>query len=325
MRAAVCREYGPPEVVRIEDFAPPELGPGHVRVEAASVNFPDVLVVANQYQVSVPLPFVPGSELAGTVVEVRGDVANLAVGDRVFGSTMVGAFAEEVAVAAASLTRIPDGVAARHAAAFGVAHGTAYHALRSVARLEVGEQLIVLGAGGGVGLAAVQLGTLLGASVTAVASSAEKLAVAKTYGASSLVDYKAGDLRQALRHSLPAGADVVVDPVGGDVAEPALRSLRWGGRFITIGYASGAIPRIPLNLVLLKGIHILGFEMRGFGAHAPQEMQRNHGELLDLLGAQRVLPHIGAAFDLADTAAALRHVAGGRAIGKVVIEVAPGA
>src|SRR5262249_32119999 len=200
-RAAVCREYGPPEVVRIEDFPSPPRGSGQVRVrvEAAAVNFPDVLVVANQYQVSVPPPFVPGSEFAGTVVEVGDGVSGIATGDRVFGSTMVGAFAEEVAVPAASLARIPDGVEARHAAAFGGAHGAAYHVLRSVARLEAGEQLIVLGAGGGVGLAAVQLGAALGASVTAVASSAEKLEVAKLHGAGILIDHKAGDLRQALR------------------------------------------------------------------------------------------------------------------------------
>ncbi len=324
MRAAVCREYGPPEVVRVEDFSLPPLGPGQarVRVEAAAVNFPDVLLVANQYQMSVAPPFVPGSEFAGVVVEVAGDVARPAVGDRVFGTTMVGAFAEEVVVHAASLTPIPAGVEARHAAAFGVAHGTAYNLLRSVARLEAGEELIVLGAGGGVGLAAVQLGAVLGASVTAVASSAEKLEVAKTCGARMLVDHKAGDLREALRKALPAGADVVVDPVGGDLAEPALRSLRWGGRFITVGYASGVIPRIPLNLVLLKGIQIVGFEMRGFVARAPAELQRNQRELLDLLASHRALPHIGAAFDLADAAAALRYVADGHAIGKVVIDVA---
>ncbi len=325
MRAAVCREYGPPEVVRIGDFPSPPLHPGHarVRVEAAAVNFPDVLVVANRYQLSVPPPFVPGSEFAGVVVEVADDVAGAKVGDRVFGSTMVGAFAEEVVVPVTSLTRIPAGVEARRAAAFGVAHGTAYHVLRSVARLQPGEELVVLGAGGGVGLAAVQLGAVLGASVTAVASSAEKLAVAKAHGAGTLVDHKAGDLRQALRAALPRGADVVVDPVGGDLSEPALRSLRWGGRFVTVGYASGVIPRIPLNLVLLKGVHILGFEMRGFSANALEELHRNVHELLELLASRRVVPHIGAAFDLAGTADALRHVADGRAIGKVVIDVAP--
>jgi NADPH2:quinone reductase len=311
--------------VRIEDLPSPPLDRGRVRVrvEAAAVNYPDVLLIANQYQLTVPCPFVPGSEFAGVVVEVADDVADAAVGDRVFGSTMVGAFAEEVVVPVTSLARIPAGVESRHAAAFGVAHGTAYHVLRSVARLQRGEELVVLGAGGGVGLAAVQLGDVFGASVTAVASSAEKLEVAKAHGANMLIDHKAGDLRQALRKALPGGADVVVDPVGGDLSEPALRSLRWGGRFVTVGYASGAIPRIPLNLVLLKGVHVVGFQMRDFAANAPEELHRNAHELLELLAAQRVVPHIGAAFELADTVAALRYVADGRAIGKVVIESAP--
>lgn len=326
MRAAVCPSYGPPEVVEIRDLPAPTAAAGavSVRIEAAAVNFPDVLLVANEYQVSVPPPFVPGSEFAGQVVAVGDDVADFAVGDRVFGSTMVGAFAEEVAVSAASLTRIPDGVAARHAAAFGVAHRTAYHTLRSVASLQPGEQLVVLGAGGGVGLAAVQLGVALGATVTAVASAPEKLAVAEAHGATHLVDHKASDLRQALKDALPHGSDVVVDPVGGGLAEPALRSLGWGGRFVTVGYASGEIPRIPLNLVLLKGIHVLGFEFRSFASHAAEEMQRNDAELLELLASHRVDPHIGATFSLGDAAEALRFVADGRAIGKVVLMIATG-
>jgi NADPH2:quinone reductase len=293
-----------------------------VRVEAAAVNFPDVLLVAGEYQIKVPPPFVPGSELAGEVVEVAGDVTGVRVGDRVFGSTLVGAFAEQAAVAATSLTAIPDGVEAATAAAFGVAHRTAYHVLRSVAQLRPGEELVVLGAGGGVGLAAVQLGVLLGAAVTAVASSAEKLAAASAFGAARTVDHRAGDLRAALREALPAGADVVVDPVGGDLAEPALRSLRWGGRFVTVGYASGVIPAIPLNLVLLKGVHVLGFQFIDFATHAPDDRARDERELLDLLAAGRVFPHVGARFGLDDAARALRHVADGRAVGKVVLDVA---
>jgi NADPH2:quinone reductase len=323
VRAAVCREYGPPEVVVVEDRPDPAVPAGQVKVgiEAAAVNFPDVLLVANQYQVSVPPPFVAGSEFAGRVLETAGDTPGLAPGDRVFGSTMVGAFAEQVVVPASSLTRIPDGVAARHAAAFGVAHRTAYNVLRSVAALASGEELVVLGAGGGVGLAAVQLGALMGATVTAVASSPEKLDVAKQHGATRLVDHKAGDLRQSLKGALPDGADVVVDPVGGALSEPALRCLRWGGRFVTVGFAAGEIPRIPLNLVLLKGVHIMGFEFRGFGAHAAEEMARNDAEVLGLLGAKRALPHIGASFPLERAAEALAYVGAGRAIGKVILEV----
>jgi NADPH2:quinone reductase len=228
-------------------------------------------------------------------------------------------------VPASSVTRVPPGIDDRRAAAFGVAHRTAYNVLRSVAAVAPGEELVVLGAGGGVGLATVQLGAVLGASVTAVASSAAKLEVAAAHGASRGIDHRAGNLRQALREALPDGADVVVDPVGGDLAEPALRALRWGGRFVTVGYASGVVPRIPLNLVLLKGCRILGFEFRGFTANAAAEVRRNEHELLALLAERRILPHIGAAFGLAEAAAALRHVADGKAIGKVVIDVAGGA
>jgi NADPH2:quinone reductase len=324
MRAAVCAEYGPPEVVQIQEMPPPPVGPGEVRVavQAAAVNFPDVLIAANQYQMSVPPPFAPGSEFAGVVAEVADDVTGFAVDDGVFGTVMVGAFAEEIAVAATSLTRIPDGVAARDAAAFGVAHRTAYHVLRTTAAVQPGENLVVLGAGGGVGLAAVQLGAVLGASVTAVASSDEKLDVAKAQGASVLINHKSGDLRQALREALPSGADVVVDPVGGTLSEPALRSIRYGGRFVTVGYAAGEIPRIPLNLVLLKGMAILGFQFRDFATHHAEEMARNERDLLDLLAAGRATPHIGATFSLAEAAAALRYVADGRAIGKVLLDIA---
>ena len=177
--------------------------------------------------------------------------------------------------------------------------------------------------GGGVGSAAVQLGAALGATVTAVASSPEKLEAAKACGATRLIDHRAGDLRQALREALPGGADVVIDPVGGNVAEPALRALHYGGRFVTVGYAGGAIPRIPLNLVLLKGIHILGFQFRDFAMHQPEDMARNDRELLDLLSEGRAAPLIGAEFDLADVVAALRHVADGKAVGKVLLQVTP--
>jgi NADPH2:quinone reductase len=323
VRAAVCPEYGAPEVVQVEDVEVPAVGPGQarVRIDAAAVNFPDVLMCAGEYQIKVPPPFVPGSELAGVVEEVAPDVTAWRAGDRVFGSTLVGAFAEQVAVASTSLAAIPSTVDAATAAAFGVAHRTAYHVLRSVAALQSGDELIVLGAGGGVGLAAVQLGAILGAAVTAVASSDDKLAVATEFGATRTINHRGGDLRTALRSELPAGADVVVDPVGGDLAEPALRALRAGGRFVTVGYASGTIPRIPLNLVLLKGVTVLGFQMLDFATRFPRELERNERELLDLFASGRAFPYLGARFPLAQTAAALRYVAEGRAIGKVVLDI----
>ena len=323
MRAAVCPRYGGPEVVEMHDLPAPDPVRGQVliRVEAAAVNFPDVLIMADRYQLKVPPPFIPGSEYAGVVTRVVDDDGPFEVGQRVFGTAMSGAFAEQIAAPVASLSAVPSGIGPRQAAAFGVAHRTAYHVLRSVAALGADEDLVVLGAGGGVGLAAVALGHHMGARVTAVASSPEKLEVAASEGARHLVDHRAADVRAALKEMLPGGADVVVDPVGGALSEPALRSLRWGGRFVTVGYASGEIPRIPLNLVLLKGVHVLGFEFRAFATHCPAEVARNEGELMGLLAGGRIVPHIGATFPLEEAAAALRHVAEGRAVGKVVLDV----
>jgi NADPH2:quinone reductase len=312
-------------MVEIADVPAPELTPGtaRVRVHVGAVNFPDVLVIADTYQVSAPLPFIPGSEFAGEVTEVAEGADGVAVGDRVFGSVFIGAFAEEVVVGSRSLSPIPDGVDDVTAAAFGVAYKTAYHVLRSVAEVQPGDELVVLGAGGGVGTAAVQLGALLGATVTAVASSDEKLEAARACGATRLINHRTGDLRQALREALPDGADVVVDPVGGDLAEPALRAVHWGGRFVTVGFASGTIPRIPLNLVLLKGVRVLGFQFRDFATHMATDMARNDAELLELLASGRARPVIGATYDLAETAEALRVVGDGQAVGKVVLQVAP--
>jgi NADPH:quinone reductase len=322
IRAAVCPEYGPPEVVRIEERPPQSLDGGQVRVRvgAAAVNYPDILLVAGRYQISVPTPFVVGSEFAGVIVEVADDTGDLAIGDRVTGAQMFGAFAEEVVVAASGLARIPDGIDVHTAAAFGVAHRTAYHALRSVAHLRAGDTVVVLGAGGGVGLAAVALGAALGADVIAVASSAEKLDAAASSGARRLINHRSGDLRAALREAVPDGANAVIDPVGGDLSEPALRSLRRGGRFVTVGYASGVIPAIPLNLVLVKGVHVLGFQFQDVAA---DEFARNEAELGELLATGRVAPHIGAVYPLAETSQALRQVADGNAIGKMLISISP--
>lgn len=323
MRAVVCRAYGEPEQVEVVEIPAPEVGQGQVRVavDAAAVNYPDVLVLRNEYQVSIPPPFVPGSEFAGTVTAVGDGVSKVAVGDLVIGTAIVGAFAEEAVVSAAAVRRVPPGTDRRVAAAFGVAHRTAYHVLRSVGRVQPGDEVVVLGAGGGVGLAAVQLATGLGATVTAVASSVEKLAVARALGAARQIEHRSTHLRQALRELVPGGTDVVIDPVGGALAEPSLRSLRYGGRFVTVGYASGEVPRIPLNLVLLKGIEIVGFQFIDFVGHHPDEWARNEAELMDLFTAGRAVPHIGGAFALDEAAAALRLVADGKAVGKVVIDV----
>ncbi|MFN8025600.1 MAG: NADPH:quinone oxidoreductase family protein [Acidimicrobiia bacterium] len=326
-RAAVCREYGAPDVVRVEEWDAGPVGPKQVRVrvQAASVNFPDVLIVANQYQMSWPPPFVPGSEY-GVIAEVGEGVDGFAVGGAVFGTGPVGAFAEEVVTGASSLTRTPAGVTAAKAAAFGVASRTAAYALRSFARVGEGDEVIVLGAGGGVGSAAVQRAVAYGATVTAVASTREKLEVAAACGATHLVAHRGfegpGELRNALREVVPDGAHAVIDPVGGELSEPALRSLRWGGRFVTLGYASGTIPRIPLNLVLLKGIEVVGFQIIDFMTHRPDDLVRDDAEAIALFAEGKVDPFIGARFPLDDVAHALRHVADGKALGKVVLELA---
>ena len=245
-----------------------------------------------------------------------------ASGTRVFGATLAGAFGEEVAVAATSLNLVPDGVDDRHAAAFGVAHSTAYHVLRSFAALQPGEELIVLGAGGGVGLAAVQLGDGDGCERHRGRVVARKARRRPAVRSEQSRRPSRRLVARRVRAVLPGGGDVVIDPVGGDLSEPALRSLRWGGRFVTVGYAAGVIPKIPLNLVLLKGAHVLGFQMIDFMTHRPDELGRNQRELLELLAAGRATPHVGATFALADVAAALQYVADGRAIGKVVLDIA---
>ena len=322
MRAAVCHEHGTPESLVVESIARPEPGPGEVlmRVGAAAVNFADVLIVADGYQVSVPTPFVPGSEVAGEVVALGPGVDSAAPGDRVFGATMVGGFAEYVAMPVAGLMTIPTGVDLTHAAAFWVTYATAYHALRSIAEVQPGNWVVVLGAAGGVGLAAVDLAQVLGGRVIAAASTSRKLALCRERGAEHTVNYTVDDLRDAVRALIPDGADVVIDPVGGPLTERALRATRWGGRFVTVGFASGEIPRIPLNVVLLKGAIVKGFEIRTFGVHAPELARRDRTELLDLLASGRVAPHIDAVYALGDVAGALRKVADRQSAGKVLVD-----
>ncbi|HUF98238.1 MAG TPA: NADPH:quinone oxidoreductase family protein [Ilumatobacter sp.] len=325
IRAAVCHEYGTPDVVVVETVDAPDLEAGQVRIDAAvgAVNYPDVLLVANQYQISAPTPFTPGSELAGVICEVADDVTGIAVGDRVSATMMVGAFAEQVVVPAASVAPIAPNVDFVVAAAVGVAHRTSMHVLRSVARVQPGEYVVVLGAGGGVGLAAVQLATLFGATVIAVASSDEKLQAAADAGAAHLVNYKTQTIRDEYKRIAPRGIDVVVDPVGGPLAEPTLRSMRWGGRYVTVGFASQEVPKIPLNLVLLKGMTIHGFEFRAFTNNAPEEFARNEAELATLVASGKIVPLIGASFPLDRVVDALRLVGDGAAVGKVIIEIAP--
>jgi NADPH:quinone reductase len=321
MLAAVCHRYGEPEDLLIEEIDEPLPRAGHVVVEvhAAAVNFSDVLTIGDSYQVSTPLPFVPGSELAGVIVAVGSGVTDFTAGDRVFAITGLGAFAQRVEVAATSLERVPEGVGMESAAALGVAYLTSYHALRSVAGVVGGEQVVVLGAAGGVGLAAVEIGRALGATVIAAAAGKAKLDLCRKRGATQVIDYTREDLRARIGACTGTGADVVIDPVGGRYSEPALRGLRWGGRFVTLGYASGVIPAIPLNLVLLKGVVVQGMEIRTFGDHHPELARRDRHELLSLFANGRIDPHVGAVYPLVEAAKALRLLADRQALGKVVV------
>lgn len=298
----------------------PEAGDVVVRIEAAALNYPDVLIVANEYQISIPPPFTPGSEFAGVITAVGSDVTDFQPGDRVVSTTFVGAFAQFACLPARSVQRIPDGVTSAEAAAFGVVYATAYHALRSVAAVEAGDWVVVLGAAGGVGLACVELAQLLDARVLAAASSPEKLEVCRAAGAEAVIDYETEDLKERIKEITGGGADVVLDPVGGRYAEQALRATRWGGRFVTLGFASGEIPRIPLNLVLLKGVIVKGFEIRTFSEHAPAESKRDREELDALFNAGTLRPHISAVYSLDQVGAALAALAERRAVGKVVID-----
>ncbi len=322
MKAARCNAYGPPESLVVEDVPEPELRAGDVLVEvhAASVNYPDVLMVADRYQVSIPVPFTPGSEFAGVVLEVGDEVHDVKAGDRVFGAAFMGAFAERTTARAAGLQPVPDSVSFAEAASFGVVYTTAYHALRSVAAVQPGEWTVVLGAAGGVGLATVDLARHLGSRVLAAASSDAKVALGRQRGAEATINYSTEDLKVRIKELTGGGADVVIDPVGGDYAEAALRATRWGGRFVVVGFASGEIPRIPLNLVLLKGVIVKGFEMRTFAEHAPEESRRDMAELTALFATGRVRPYVSEVFALDEVGAALRAVADRRALGKVVVD-----
>lgn len=322
MRALVCESYGEPETLVVANVADPEPGVGQVLINvcAAGVNFPDVLSIAGKYQVREPLPFIPGSEFAGEVAAVGADV-DVKVGQRVYGVTPTGAFAEQVVVDADTIEPIPDGVDFAVAAGFTVVYRTAHSALRTIARVQRDDWVVVLGAAGGVGLAAVDVAASMGARVVAAASTAEKLQLCRDRGAVAAVNYERDDLRSQLREITGSGAQAVIDPVGGRYAEPALRSLRPGGVFVTLGFAAGSIPQIPLNLVLLKGITVRGMELRTFASNYPEDAKRNEAELEAMLAQARVRPYVGARFGFEDAAAALRTVAERKALGKVVIEV----
>jgi NADPH:quinone reductase len=306
----------------IEEIPDPVAEPGEavVRVLAAAVNFPDVLLIANRYQVSIPVPFTPGSEFAGVVEQIGDGVSDLKVGDRVMGGAFFGAFAERIVLLAKDLTVVPAGIEIQTASAYSVVYNTAYNLLRSVAEVQPTEWVVVLGAAGGVGLAAVEVAHLLGARVVAAASSDHKLEACRRMGADVTINYESENLKDRIKELTGGGADVVIDPVGGRFSEDALRATRFGSRFVTVGYAAGEIPRIALNLVLLKGVIVKGFEARTFPQHAPEQAARDRAELWGLFSSGAIHPHISGKYPLDSVARALCEVAERRAIGKVLVE-----
>ena len=322
MRALVCRHYGPVEDMAVEEREDPVPGDDQVAfdIRAAGLNFADVLVVAGKYQVRPPLPFVPGNEASGIVTAVGNNVSRFKPGDRVIGALRGGAFAEKAVVDERLAIPLPDTMSFEEGAAYSVAYGTSYHALRQSARLQPGETVLVLGAAGGVGYAAVDLAKAMGAKVIAAASSYEKLQFAKQAGADELVDYTATPLKDAVKELTGGdGVDVVYDPVGGELAEQALRATAWHGRYLVIGFASGDIPRIPLNLALLKEASIVGVWYGPSAERHNDELQSNVAELNAMVEAGAIRPRYSEAFSLDDFADAFRVIAERRVLGKVVI------
>jgi NADPH2:quinone reductase len=302
----------------------PTPGPGEVviRIKAASVNFPDVLIIQNKYQFKPPLPFSPGSEMAGLVKEVGDGVKNVKVGDRVIAFTTYGAFAEEVKVEAGRLVPIPEGMDFNSAAAFLLTYGTSDHALRDRAQLKAGETLLVLGAAGGVGLAAIEIGKAMGAKVIACASSADKLDVCKQHGADFVINYASEDMRERIKEFTGGkGVDVIYDAVGGPYTEPALRSSAWRGRLLVVGFAAGEIPKIPLNLTLLKGCSIVGVFWGDFARREPKAFAESIGQLGKWFREGKLKPHVSQTFPLAKAVEALQLMAGRKAKGKIVLTV----
>lgn len=321
MRAVVCKDWGPPESLTVEEVPDLHADAGQVviDVKAASANYPDVLIIQNQYQFKPPLPFTPGSEVAGVVREVGEGVTQVAPGDRVLATTGWGGFAEQVRTGGASAIPIPDAMSYEDASSLLMTYATSHYALVDRGKLQAGETLLVLGAAGGTGLSAVEIGKVLGARVIAAASSDEKLAVCKEHGADELINYEREDLKARAKELTDGhGVDVVYDPVGGDYAEPALRATAWDGRFLVIGFVAG-IPRIPLNLVLLKGCQVVGVFWGAFTGREPRKNRENIDELLRWYEQGRIKPHVSHTYPLERTPEALRALAERKVKGKVVV------
>ena len=324
MKAIVCEQYGLPSTLVYKEvpIGQPKSNEVRVAVKACSVNFPDTLIIQGLYQFKPPLPFTPGNDIAGIILEAGEEVKHLKAGDAIFGFTMQGGFAEEVIVPANQIFPKPAGIDFPIAASFLLAYGTSYHALKDRAKLKTGETLVVLGASGGVGLAAVALGKLMGARVIAAASTEDKLALCVANGADETINYETEDLKKRIKELTGGkGADVIYDPVGGAYSEAALRATAWEGRFLVVGFAAGDIPKIPLNLTLLKGCQIVGVFWGEFAKRFPKENMKNSLELLEWVLTGKLKPHIHATYPLAQTAEALEEMMARKVKGKVVVVI----
>jgi NADPH2:quinone reductase len=324
MRAVLCTHHGMPEDLVLAEVPDPVAGEGQllIDVHASSLNFPDVLMIQGKYQTQPPLPFSPGGELAGVVAGIGAGVSGWKIGERVFGGTGSGAFREKALVPAGAMRRMPESMDFTIASGLSTTYGTSYYALKQRADLKPGETLLVTGAGGGVGIAAVELGVAMGARVIAAASSEEKLDLARAAGAAELINYSDGKLKDKVKAATGGrGVDVIYDPVGGPMFDDCMRSISWYGRVLVIGFANGEIPKLPTNLVLLKSCQVIGVFYGAWTARDPSGATGNMREIVAMCSSGKLKPSIGAIYPITEYAAALRCLMERRALGKVVLEI----
>lgn len=324
MKAVVCETFGPPSDLVIRELPIPEPGPGELRVKvrSAGVIFPDALIVQGKYQVKPVLPFIPGSEFAGVVDALGAGVDGFSVGDAVMAIGYHGGFAEFAIAEARRVWKMPEGMSFGEGAGFVTNYATSYHALKQRAALRPGETILVLGAAGGVGLTAVELAKAMGATVIAAASSDEKLELCGRYGADAFINYSEEDLRAGITRTTGGrGPDVIYDPVGGELAEPAFRSIGWSGRYLVVGFAGGGIPKLPLNLPLIKGASVVGVICGLFAEKEPAAYQQNIAELVTMFGEGRLKPHISREYELEDAPVAIEQLLGRAALGKILVQI----
>jgi NADPH2:quinone reductase len=322
MKAVVCEAWGLPDTLKVKELPDLQPGPGQVviDVQAAGVNFPDVLIVQGKYQFKPELPFVPGSEVAGVIRSVADDVTTFKAGDKVIAFVPTGGFGQQLLAPAQALIPMPPGMDFETAAAITLTYGTSYHAIVDRVMLRNSENMLILGAAGGVGLAAIEIGKALGARIIACASSDEKLEVCRQHGADVLINYSKEDLREAVKAATGGkGPDVIYDPVGGEYSEPAFRSIAWGGRHLVVGFANGEIPKLPLNLTLLKGASLMGVFWGEFTKRDPKSNMANMRQLLQWLHEGKIKPHISGRYKLEEAAQALNDMAARKVTGKVIV------